>query len=110
MARFFTDRGVIVEPSAPNTQAQNGGAERSRGVIKLKARAMKIAARFPHYLWVEIYKDDLCKVTLPQMLQILEAREVQEKEDDTLTATQPHYNFQTQEEGEAEEEEELVLD
>lgn len=56
LKRFFKDRNIVVEPSAPDTQAQNGGAERSGGVVKLKARAMRIAARFPHYLWVEIYK------------------------------------------------------
>lgn len=231
MARFFTGRGIVVERSAPDTQAQNGGAERSGGVVKLKARAMRIAARFPHYLWVEIYKaavylhnrtprrslgwrtpyevfhtavarasgnqagsrkpkmhhlrnygsrayamtpdalkkenrlmklkpnawigyligyestniyrvwnpkankvirtrdvtfdedtlfdgdinkfkDDLCEVTLPQMLQILESCQVQEEETDSLATVQPHHNFQTQEEDEAEDDAltELILD
>ena len=56
MRKMFTARGVVVERSAPDTQAQNGGAERSGGVIKIKARALRIAARLPHYLWVEVYK------------------------------------------------------
>jgi hypothetical protein len=45
-------RRVKVEPSAPRTQAQNGGAERSGGVIKEKARAMR--GKLPTMLWREI--------------------------------------------------------
>lgn len=41
-------------PSAPDTQAQNGGAERSRGVIKENARAMRLDANLPWELWPEI--------------------------------------------------------
>lgn len=231
MRRFFTDRGIVVEPSAPDTQAQNGGAERSGGVVKLKARAMRIAARFPHYLWVEIYKaavylynrtpkrslnwqtpyevfhtavarvsgnptatkkpklhhlrnygsrayamtsealkkenrlmklkpnawigyligyestniyriwnpkankvirtrdvtfdednlfdgdinkfkDDLCEITLPEMIRILESCEAQDEETDPFAVMQPQHDFQTQEEDEAEEDDpmELALD
>ena len=46
--------GYGIEASAPYTQAQNGGAERSGGVIKDKARAM--AGRLPKELWPEIYR------------------------------------------------------
>ena len=49
-------RSIRLEPSAPYTQAQNGGAERSGGVIKNKARAMKIGSNLPPFLWVEIYR------------------------------------------------------
>lgn len=45
--------GMILEVSAPNTQAQNGGAERVGGVIKTKARAMRGGAKLPEYLWPE---------------------------------------------------------
>ncbi|EXU95419.1 transposable element [Metarhizium robertsii] len=38
-------RSIESKRSAPNTQAQNGGAERSGGVIMEKARTMRIAAR-----------------------------------------------------------------
>jgi hypothetical protein len=42
--RWLVTQGIIVEPSAPDTQAQNGGAERSGGVNKEKARAMRLDA------------------------------------------------------------------
>ena len=45
---------IIFEPSAPNTQAQNGVARRSGGAIIEKARAMRLAANLPHDLWNEI--------------------------------------------------------
>ena len=50
------DKHIRLEPSAPHTQSQNGGAERSGGVIKEKARSMRAGAKLPHFLWVEIYK------------------------------------------------------
>src|SRR6266566_772065 len=43
------------EPTAIYTQAQNGGGERSGGVISRQAIAMRIAARFPEELWSEIW-------------------------------------------------------
>ena len=49
-------RGGTFEPSAPRTQAHNGGAERSRGVLLVMARAMRGHARFPHFLWAEVIK------------------------------------------------------
>jgi hypothetical protein len=36
VAEFLASRSIKVEPSAPNTQGQNGGAERSGGVLKDK--------------------------------------------------------------------------
>ena len=48
--------GMRLEPSAPYTQNQNGGAERSGGVIKEKARAMRAGAKLPSFLWVEIWR------------------------------------------------------
>jgi hypothetical protein len=57
VVRFLQEeRHIRLEPSAPHTQAQNGGAERSGGVIKEKARTMRAAAKFPSFLWVEIFK------------------------------------------------------
>uniref|UniRef100_A0A1Y1L2P0 Integrase catalytic domain-containing protein n=1 Tax=Photinus pyralis TaxID=7054 RepID=A0A1Y1L2P0_PHOPY len=47
---------ILIEPSAEYTPAQNGGAERSGGVLEIKARAMRIGAGLPNYLWVEIFK------------------------------------------------------
>ena len=49
-------KGIRFEPSASYTQAQNGGAESSGGVVKEKARAMRSFAKLPHDLWHEIVK------------------------------------------------------
>lgn len=54
--QFLESLFITIEPSAPETQAQNGGAERSGGVIKNKARAMRSGARLPTYLWLEIFR------------------------------------------------------
>jgi Integrase core domain. len=51
---WLRTKGINFEPSAPNTQEQNGGAERSGGVVIEKARAMRISANLPHNLWKEI--------------------------------------------------------
>ncbi len=56
IATWIEDQGIKVEPSAPYTQAQNGGAERSGGVIKEKARAMRASSKLPGFLWKEICK------------------------------------------------------
>lgn len=48
--------GIKAEPSASHTQCQNGGAERSGGVIKEKIRTMAIGANLPDQLWPEISK------------------------------------------------------
>jgi hypothetical protein len=45
--RWCTSLSIRIEPSAPDTQAQNGGAERLGGVIKEKARAIRIDANLP---------------------------------------------------------------
>jgi hypothetical protein len=47
-------QGISLELSAPNTQAQNGGAERSGAVIKEKARANRLSAELPRDLWPEV--------------------------------------------------------
>ena len=52
--RWLASKGITVEPSAPDTQAQNGGAERSGGVNKEKSRAMRLDANLPWELWSEI--------------------------------------------------------
>ena len=48
---FLNARHIILEPSAPYTQDQNGGAERSGGVIKEKSRAMR--GKLPAIMWRE---------------------------------------------------------
>ena len=47
------NKRMRLEPSAPGTQSQNGGAERAGALIKAKARA---GAKLPAYLWKEIYQ------------------------------------------------------
>jgi hypothetical protein len=47
---------VDIEPSPPDTQALDGAAERSGGVVKDKARAMRDAAKLPADLSPEIYR------------------------------------------------------
>jgi hypothetical protein len=56
VAEFLASKSIRIEPSAPNTQGQNGGAERSRGVLKDKKRVMRVRARLPYALWPEIGK------------------------------------------------------
>ena len=51
---WLVSKGFKVEPSAPQTQSQNGSAERSGGIIKEKARSMRASAKFPRFLWPEI--------------------------------------------------------
>ncbi|KAG7115870.1 Copia protein like [Verticillium longisporum] len=53
---FLRTLYIKVEPSAPYTPAQNGSAEVSGSIIKTKARAMRVGARLPEHLWVEIYR------------------------------------------------------
>ena len=48
------DSGITWERTAPYTPAQNGGAERSGGVLLLKARCLRIAAHLPANMWPEI--------------------------------------------------------
>jgi hypothetical protein len=56
VAEFFAFKSIRIEPLAPNTQGQNGGAKRSGGVLKDKKRAMRVGARLPHALWPKIGK------------------------------------------------------
>jgi hypothetical protein len=56
VAEFLAFKSIRIELLAPNTQNQNGGAERSGGVLKDKERAMRVGARLPYALWPEIGK------------------------------------------------------
>jgi transposase InsO family protein len=51
---WVKDNGYTVEYSAPYTPGQNGAAERSRGLIIIKARIIRINANLPEDLWPEI--------------------------------------------------------
>jgi hypothetical protein len=45
---------IEIDPSPPYTQDLNGAGERSGGVIKDKARAMRMSSKLPAELWPEI--------------------------------------------------------
>ena len=54
--RYIESLHIKVEPSPPYTQALNGGAERSGGVVKQKIRSMRASSKLPAALWREISK------------------------------------------------------
>ncbi|RMZ78271.1 hypothetical protein DV736_g6694, partial [Chaetothyriales sp. CBS 134916] len=54
--RWCQRQGIIAEPSSPYIHEQNGQAERSGGVLSMKARAILTAAHFPLDLWPEAYR------------------------------------------------------
>ena len=56
VAEYLSERSIRFEPSAPYTQAQNGGAERAGSTIKTKARTMRDHAKLPGRLWREYYR------------------------------------------------------
>ena len=45
---------IKFESSPSNTQDQNGRAEHAGAVIIMKARSMRISAKLPHDLWVDM--------------------------------------------------------
>jgi len=53
---FVMEKGYKVERSAPDTQEQNGGAERQGGIYAIKGRAMRIEANLPHDIWPKVLK------------------------------------------------------
>lgn len=54
--RWLESQHIKTEPSPPHTQALNGAAERSGGMLKNTMRAMTIGANLLHSLWREIGK------------------------------------------------------
>jgi hypothetical protein len=52
---WVVQMGFLIESSPPYTQAQNGMAERSGGVIIARGRNMRNTANLPALLWPEIY-------------------------------------------------------
>ena len=49
-------QGIKLEPSAPDTQAQNGGAERMGRTMVEKSRALRASSKLPHFLWTEVVR------------------------------------------------------
>ena len=54
--KLLINKGITFEPSTPDTPAQNGHSERKGGILAMKARALRIEAGLPIYLWHEIIK------------------------------------------------------
>jgi transposase InsO family protein len=52
----LAERGITAERTAPYTPAQNGRTERARGVLTLRTRALRIAAKLPSMLWPKTFK------------------------------------------------------
>lgn len=46
---------ISLEESAPDTLAQNGHAERKGKMLGIKARALRIEAGLPHYMWAKAF-------------------------------------------------------
>ncbi len=59
-AEFMREKGITYESSSPDTPAQNGHSERKGSVLATKARAMRIDAGLPTYLWNEILRTAGC--------------------------------------------------
>ncbi|OAQ57580.1 polyprotein [Pochonia chlamydosporia 170] len=53
---WVRSQGIDDEPTAPDTPAQNGPAERSGGVIGSQSRTMQVGANFPDEMWPETWK------------------------------------------------------
>jgi Reverse transcriptase (RNA-dependent DNA polymerase) len=54
VSKWCGQEGIKFESSPPNTQDQNGRAEHAGAVIIMKARSMRISAKLPHDLWVDM--------------------------------------------------------
>lgn len=54
--KFIAGKGITYESSAPDTPAQNGHSERKGSILAMRARAMRISAGLPEYLWHELIK------------------------------------------------------
>ena len=54
--RFRDNRGIEVRVSTPHTKQQHGAAERSGGVLTLRATKLHLSSRIPKRFWRYIYK------------------------------------------------------
>ena len=53
---LLLEKGITYESSTPDTPEQNGHSERKGGILAMKARAMRIDAGLPIFLWPEIVR------------------------------------------------------
>ena len=51
---LLVETGITHESSAPNSPEQNGHSERKGGILAMKARALRIDAGLPIFLWPEL--------------------------------------------------------
>jgi len=51
---FFISYSIRFDPFASNTQSQNSSTERLKGIIKEKARAIRIGTKLLTFLWPKI--------------------------------------------------------
>lgn len=52
--RILAEKGITWEPSASESPEQNGHSERKGGILAMKARALRIDAGLPIFLWNEV--------------------------------------------------------
>jgi hypothetical protein len=52
---YITETGLTVEVSAPEVHAQNGAAEKSGGVLGIRAAKLKPTGNLPEQMWDECY-------------------------------------------------------
>lgn len=52
---FVAEQGIVAERTAPYSAEQNGGVERSGGIIVVKTRSFIIGANLPSRLWNEAF-------------------------------------------------------
>jgi hypothetical protein len=55
-SNFLEQTGITAEVSAPYVHAQNGAAERSGGVLTVRAAKLKAEGNLPEALWSDIYE------------------------------------------------------
>ena len=53
---LLVEKGITHESSTPYTPEQNGHSERKGGILAMKARALRIDAGLPIFLWPEIVR------------------------------------------------------
>ena len=52
----MTETGLTIEPSAPDVHAQNGAAEKARGVLQVRGRKLKLQSNFPDHMEYYIFE------------------------------------------------------